>query len=78
MGNNDWQQAGDLFTPLKQQGASLTMIYGGGDYEVKITQSHNLAGERLPEYRVARGVGKTFVEAMQKAMEEWQANYGEK
>lgn len=73
---SDWQQASDLFAPLRNEGANLQLIYGGGEYEVKITQSHNLAGERLAEYRVAHSVATSFTEAMQEAVNEWEANYG--
>lgn len=73
---SDWQQASELFAPLRNQGANLRLIYGGGEYEVKITQSHNLAGERLAEYRVAHSVAASFSQAMQEAVNEWMANYG--
>ena len=73
---NDWQKASDLFMPLRLEGANLQMAYSGYGYEVTIWQSYDLAGKRLDAHRVARGVGKTLTEAMQKALELWEAMYG--
>jgi hypothetical protein len=72
---SDWQQASELFMPLRLEGVSLQMTYDG-NYEVRLTQSHNLVGERLPEYRQTDGEGKSFVEAMTQAIEYWSENYG--
>jgi hypothetical protein len=73
---NDWQQASDLFMPLRMKGASQQVIFGGL-YEVEIWQAYS-QGVRLPEPRRAASIGTTFTQAMTRALAEWAVKYGEK